>query len=159
MTLKLGKVKDNKHTISTGNIDPTRSHPYRVAPGWKKDLKGEIDELLKEGIIVPSRSPWSSPMVPIRKCGTRAVCLCIDYRKLNKATHADPFQMPLIQELLDNVAGAIRLTKFDMNKRFYQVSLDKGSEKKTAFCFPWGKYQFKRMPFGLMNALPHFKGI
>ena len=42
VTLKLGKVKDHKHTISTGNIDPIRSHPYRVAPGWKKDLKGEM---------------------------------------------------------------------------------------------------------------------
>ena len=73
-------------------------------------------------------------MVPIRKCGTKAVRFCIDYRKLNKATHADPFQMPLIQELLDNVAGATWFTKFDINKGFYQVSLDKDSENKTAFC-------------------------
>ena len=56
VTVKLGKVKDhNKHTISTGNIDPTRSHPYRVASPWKNDLKGEM-----QGIIVPSRSPWST---------------------------------------------------------------------------------------------------
>ena len=64
------------------------------------------------------------------KFGTRAVHLCIDYHKLNKATHADPFQMPLIQELLDNVAGATWLTKLDMNQGFYQVSLDKDSETR-----------------------------
>ena len=135
VTEKLGKVKNHKHTISTGDIDPIRSHPYRIAPGWRTDLKGEIDELLKQGIIVPSRSPWSSPMVPVRKHGTKAIRLCIDYRK--QATNADPFQMPLIQELLDNVAGAKWLTKLDMNKGFYQVPLDEDSEDKTAFCSPY----------------------
>ena len=61
VTVKLGKVNDHNHTISTGNIDPIRSHPYRVAPGWKNGLKEKIDELLKEGIIVPSLGPhpWS----------------------------------------------------------------------------------------------------
>ena len=73
VTEKLGKVKNHKHTISTGDIDPIRSHPYRIAPGWRTDLKGEIDELLKQSIIVPSRSPWSSPMVPVRKHGTKAI--------------------------------------------------------------------------------------
>ena len=119
MAVKLGKVKDHKHTISTGNIDPIRSHPYRVAPGWKNDMKGEIDDLLKQGVILWSKSPWSSPMVPTRKCSIRAVRLCIDYHKLNIATHIDPFQMTLIQELLDNVAGTAWLTKIDMKKGFY----------------------------------------
>ena len=152
VTGKLGKVKNYKDTISTGDIDPISSHPYRIAPGWRTDLKGEIDELLKQGIIVPSRSPWSSPMVPVRKHGTKAIRLCIDYRMLNKATNAVPFQMPLIEELLDNVAGTKWLTKLDMNKGFYQVPLDEDSEDKTAICFPWGKYAFMRMPFGLMNT-------
>ena len=69
-------------------------------------------------------------MVPIRKCGTRAVCLCIDYFKLNKATHAAPFQMPLILELLNNVARATWLTKLDMNKEFYRVSLHEDSKNR-----------------------------
>ena len=63
-------------------------------------------------------------MVPVRKKETNTIRLCIDYRRLNKVTKADPYQMPMGQELLDNVAGATRLTKLDMNKGFYQVPLE-----------------------------------
>ena len=95
-------------------------------------------------------------MVPIRKCSTRAVRLCIDYRKLNKATQADPFQMPLIQELLDNVAGATWLTRLDMNKGLYQVFLDRDSENKTVL-FYMGKISIQENAFGLMNAPATFQ--
>ena len=103
-------------------------------------------------MLVPSKSPWAFPMVLVRKKETNTIRLCIDYRRLNKVTKADPHQMPMVQELLDKVAGATWMTKLDMNESFYQVPLDKNSQDKTAFCSPWGKFAFVCMPFGLMNA-------
>ena len=150
-------AKHDVHEIDTGESKPIRSVPYRIAPGWRAELKEEIQSLVRDGIMVPSKSPWSFPMVPVRKKETNTIRLCIDYRRLNKVTKANPYQMPMVQDLLDNVAGATWLTKLDMNKGFYQVPLDKYSQDKTAFCSPWGKFAFTRMPFGLMNAPATFQ--
>ena len=69
----------------------------------------------------------------------------------------DPFQMPCIEDLLNQVAGATWLSKLDLNKGFYQVPLSTDSQEKTAFCSPWGKFAFKRMSFGLKNTPAAFQ--
>lgn len=156
ITQDLGKVTAVSHPIDTGQAPSIRSQPYRIAPGIKEELHREIRLLLQEGILVPSRSPWSSPMVPIKKTdGT--LRLCIDFRGLNKITTADPYQMPRVDDLLDEVAEALWLSKLDMNRGFYQVPLQPDAQPKTAFCSPWGKFHFTRMPFGLKNAPATFQ--
>ena len=121
------------------------------------DLKGEINDIVSKGIIVPSRSPVSAPMLPLRKKSIGRVRLCIDYRRQNKITISDPYQMPYIDNLLNQVSDAVWLSKRDLNKGFYQVPLSSGSQDKTTFCTPWGKYVFTNMPFGLKNALATFQ--
>ena len=101
----LGKALECAHGIATDNSSPVRSYPYRIVPGWKDDLMAEVMKLLKQGIIQPSQSPWTSPMVPVRK-SNGSICSCIDYRKLNAATVDDPYEMPRIGDLLDEVAEA-----------------------------------------------------
>ena len=59
----LGKAPEYVHVIATGESTPVHSHPYGIVPGWKEELKEEVMKLLKQGIIKPSQSPWSSPMV------------------------------------------------------------------------------------------------
>ena len=157
VTIELDSVMEEAHVILNDGSPPVRSVPYRIAPGWRQDVKEEIQQLVREGILVPSKSALSSPIVPVRKRGTNAIRLYIDYRRLNSITRPDPFQMPMIHDLLDNVAGETRLTKVDMNKGFYQVPLDKDSQDMTAFCSPLGKFAFTRMPFGLMNAPATFQ--
>ena len=112
--------------------------------------------MVKSGTLVPSQSPWSSAMVPVRK-PDGSIRLCIDYRRLNSVTQPDPYMMPRVQDLLDRISQARWLSKLDLNKGFYQIPLVPESVPKTAFCSPWGKFAFTRMPFGLMNAPTSFQ--
>ena len=77
---KVGRARDICHEIDTGNEKPIRTCPYRLAPAWRDQLRDEVRVLQESGTVVPPTSPWSSPMVPVRKPdGT--VRLCIDFRK------------------------------------------------------------------------------
>ena len=81
----VGKAWGVSHKIDTAAQVPIRSVPYRLAPAWRDQLREEIRALLEADIIKPSLSPWSSPMVPVKK-PDGSVRLCIDYRKVNQAT-------------------------------------------------------------------------
>ena len=65
--------------------------------------------------------------------------------------------MPLIDDILDNVGECKYLSKLDLSKGFYQVPIKESDKDKTAFCTPFGKFRFLRMPFGLMNAPSTFQ--
>ena len=88
-----GKAHDTDHGIDTGEHTPIRSVPYRLASAWKEQLRVEVLSLLELGIVIPSLSPWSSPMVPVKKPGG-SVHLCIDFRKVNSITTPDHMPCP-----------------------------------------------------------------
>ena len=85
-----GTFANTEHGIVTGDAPPSRSHPYRIAPVWREQIHEEIKFLLEAGIIRHSYSPWSSSIVPVRK-PDGSVRICIDFRKLNNVTVADPY--------------------------------------------------------------------
>lgn len=120
--------------------------------------KEEIKQLLRDGLIEESRSPWSSPVVLVpKKDGTMR--LCADYRKINKVTKVDAFPMPRIDDLIDGLAGAKYISTLDLTKGYWQILVAKESIPKTAFTTPFGHYQFKVMPFGLVGAPATFQRI
>ena len=139
------------HSIDTGECKPVRSHPYLISPTKLQGVKTEIQTLVQMGILVPSYSPWSSPIVPIVK-PDGSIRLCVNYRRVNAVTVPDPYYMPLIEELIAKVGESNFLTKLDLAKGFYQVELEAEAQAKTAFVSPVGKFQFTCMPFGLRNA-------
>ena len=153
-----GKTDAITMSMNTGESAPIRSHPYRIPPRWKEEVKGQIDQLLQLGIIEASESPWSSAVVTVRK-KDGGVRICVDYRGVNGVTAPDPYQMPFIEDILDTLSSAKFMSKVDLNKGFHQIPIRKEDMEKTAFCTPWGKFQFTRMPFGLRNGPAVFQRL
>ena len=145
-------------SIRTGESGPARSHPYRIPPKWKEVVKEQLDSFLSLGIIRPSESPWSSSVVTVQK-KEGGVRLCIDFRAVNDITQPDPYLMPLIDEILDSLATAKFISKVDLNKGFHQIPISEVDIPKTAFCTPWGKFEFRVMPFGLRNGPALFQRL
>ena len=153
-----GRTKLVALQINTDGHNPISSHPYRIAPRWKEEVKRQIDQLLQLGIIQPSTSPWSSSVVTVKK-KDGGVRICIDFRAVNAVTQPDPYQMPLIEEILDVLASAQFISKVDLNKGFHQIPIQPVDMAKKAFCTPWGKYEFRVMPFGLRNGPAVFQRL
>ncbi|GJV30704.1 reverse transcriptase domain-containing protein [Tanacetum coccineum] len=132
--------------------------------------KKEVLKHLDAGLIYPiSDSPWVSPVhcVP-KKSGftvvendeneiipTRLVTgwrVCIDYRKLNDATHKDHFPLPFMDQMLERLAGNDYYCFLDGFSGNFQIPIDPQDQEKTTFTCPYGTFANLRMPFGLCNA-------
>ena len=157
---ELGETNVVSHSIDTGNAPPVKSTPRRLPYSLRKELEEEMDSLLKTGCIEPSVSPYSSPLVLVRK-KTGGIRVCVDYRALNRDTVPDCYPIPRIDELVD-IVGRRRATVFsalDLMKGYHQVQVEEDSKMKTAFTCHLGLYQYRRMPFGLTNAPATFQRL
>ena len=147
-----------KNAIDTGTHRPIHTPPYRKSNKDQEVLRKETDKLLKNRIIEHSTSPWSSPVVLVKKKdGTTR--FCVDYRRLNQITTKDAFPLPRIDDIYDQLTTATYFTKFDFKAGYFQVPLDKADQPKTAFSTRDGHFQFKVLPQGLTNGPPTFQRI
>nr|GFA57665.1 reverse transcriptase domain-containing protein [Tanacetum cinerariifolium] len=152
------------------DFSPKVQSKRRVNPKIHDVIKKEVEKLLDAGLIYPiSDSPWVCPVHCVPKKGgmtvikndenelvpTRLVTgwrVCIDYRKLNKATRKDHFPLPFMDQMLERLVENEYYCFLDGFSSYFQIPIDPKDQEKTTFTCPYGTFAYKRMPFGLCNA-------
>jgi len=150
---ELGSTKLLPHHISLEeNTIPIKQKAYRLSKVQADALKEELIKLLNNHLIEPSSSPWSSPVILVRKKNNKWR-MCIDFRKLNNVTIKDAYSLPLIDDILFSIGKKVKVfSTIDLFSGFYQIPMFHEDIPKTSFTTMYGNYQFRVMPFGLCNA-------
>lgn len=125
----------------------------KVALPLHKDLKENLDELEKSKIIekVNGPSDWVNAMVLVRKPNGK-LRICLDPKDLNKVIKREYCQIPTIEEITSQLAGASIFSTLDATQGFYQIPLDDSSANLCTFGTPFGRYRFLRLPYGVKSA-------
>ena len=130
---KPGRTHLVLHEIPTGNAIPSRQPMRRMSPAHRIIVDQEVEQMLADGVIEPSNSPWSSPVVLVRKKNIDRPRFCVDYRTLNSVTIKDAYALANIQDCLDSLRGAVYFSTMDLASGYWQVELHTDAKEKTAF--------------------------
>ena len=154
---RLGHLPMKVHIRTQEGQVPISVPMYGSSPEKRRFMDVQIDTWFEQGVIEPSVSPWSAPVVIAYRNGKPR--FCIDYRKLNAVTTLDEFPIPRQSEILQSLSGAQVLSSLDALSGFTQLELDPEDVEKTAFWTHRGLFQFRRMPFGLRNGPSIFQQV
>ena len=134
------------------NVKPFRQKLRRINPALFPIIEKEVKKLLDAKIIVPLRySSWFANLVPVRK-KNREIRLCVDFINLNRSSLKDNYPLSKIEQILQKVVGAQRISMVDGFSGYNQIAMHPDDKEKTTFTTPWGTFMYDKMPFGLMNA-------
>ncbi|KAG5887774.1 hypothetical protein JTB14_035121 [Gonioctena quinquepunctata] len=155
----VGTSKTEMHIKLVEGAQPFVQSVPRVVPiPLLKPLEEELERLQKLDIIEPIDTPteWVSPIVVVQR--NSKIRLCVDFSRLNKSVQRPHFPIGKVETILAQIKGSKYFTKLDTNSGFYQIKLGKKSQTSTTFITPFGRYFFKRVPFGI-NCGPEYFSI
>lgn len=147
-----------KHHIKLHDNTPFKHRARPVHPHDIEAVRKHLQELLDAGVIRESESPFSSPIVVVKK-KNGDIRLCIDYRKLNLQTIKDAYPLPNLEESFSALSGAKWFSVLDLKSGYYQIEMHEEDQAKTAFVTPLGFWEFNRMPQGVTNAPSTFQRL
>ena len=154
----IGRTSLAQHRIDTGDAHPIKQPPRRIPFAMREELDNQVQDMLKQDVIEPSRSPWSSPVVLVRK-KDGSTRFCVDYRRLNAVTCKDAHPLPRVDDCLDALSDSRVFSTLDCASGYWQVEVKAEDREKTAFSTGENLYHFKVMPFGLTNAPATFQRL
>jgi hypothetical protein len=144
-----------EHRIEiTKDFKPKRLREYRIPELMKPEVQRQIDELARDGFIVPSSSPMASPLVCVLKGkdGKGGIRLAVDYKYVNSFTQNDAYVMPNLNDLIQKVGSAKFITTTDCRSGYWQLPIRQEDQWLTAFAYDGGLWEWTRLPFGLRTS-------
>jgi hypothetical protein len=138
---------------------PVKQKPYRLSPAKEKSVREQIPEMLSQGVIEESKSPWRSPVVMVPKANTSAFRMCVDFRRLNAYTKFDAYPMKPLEHIMADFKGAKIFSVIDLKSGYWQVKLREQDRELTGFSVGDNLYQFRVLPFGVKNGCATFQRL
>ena len=155
--LDLGKAVGFQHRLHLKDDTPVKLRYTQVHPSMVEEVRQHLQMMKDMGVISPSKSAYSSPVVIVRK-KSGAIRMCIDYRKLNLKCSPPGYSLPRVHEALDCLSGCQYFSCLDLKSGYWQMELHPDDRHKTAFSLgPLGFWEWNRMPFGLAAAPASFQ--
>ena len=147
-----------KHRIETGDSPPVRQRSYRQSPEEKAEISRQTAEMCKAGIIQESDTPYSSPVLLVRK-KSGELRFVVDFRKLNSVTTLTSWPLPVLEDILDVVSEQkpTLWSSVDLRSGYWQAELDPETAHKTGFQTHEGGWCFKRLAMGLCGGVQFFQ--
>lgn len=152
------KVEGCEHAILTGDARPIKHRPRRVPPQWRENIQEQVEEMLSNGIIRVSKSPWASDVVLVKKKDGQ-MRFAVDYRKLNDVTKKDAYALPNPQSILDQLGESKIFSCMDVAAAYWCIPVQEEHVEKTVFYTPRGQFEFEVLPFGLCNSQASFQRL